>query len=546
MGTDPKPRRARSGRHCHRRFAASILAILAATVSMSVVPAGAQTALSMLCVSPDITVALSSRTITPQQVQCYSFPSGTAAKSFAGIPADVNVTGYFPRSATQTLLTIDTTAALPTNGTGGTVTVTPHDVASYNPFTGFFFSSLYFAGASNSIPDGTRIDALGIDTAGDLLLSFDVTIAVPKSGGGTITVQPADLVSFNGGVYSLVFNSAAAGIPDGTNLDGATMLVNTDLLLTFDVIGSIAGIDFTPTDVLEFDTGANSWALSFSGASSDGWPDGSLFQGVWAAPLTPTPTPTATATATSKATATRTATATHTATKTATATRTPTSTATATRTLTATASRTPTATATASVTRTATATATATTSTATATPTATATSATPTASATPTKTATATATSATTTPTATGTTATATATLNATATPTATATSATATATPTATPTPVSVTLKIKPASLKFGTVTVGSHKGPKSVTVTNPKSSKKKPGLTVLMQGFSGGSNPYSVTNGCNGPLAPGAKCKIEVTFTPTASGAKDGILMIIDNAEHEPQSVKLTGKGK
>ena len=264
---------------------------------MSVVPAGAQTALSMLCVSPDITVALSSRTITPQQVQCYSFPSGTAAKSFAGIPAGVNVTGYFPRSATQTLLTIDTTAALPTNGTGGTVTVTPHDVASYNPFTGFFFSSLYFAGASNSIPDGTRIDALGIDTAGDLLLSFDVTIAVPKSGGGTITVQPADLVSFNGGVYSLVFNSAAAGIPDGTNLDGATMLVNTDLLLTFDVIGSIAGIDFTPTDVLEFDTGANSWALSFSGASSDGWPDGSLFQGVWAAPLTPTPTPTATATA---------------------------------------------------------------------------------------------------------------------------------------------------------------------------------------------------------------------------------------------------------
>ncbi len=82
------------------------------------------------------------------------------------------------------------------------------------------------------------------------------------------------------GVYSLVFNSATAGIPDGTNLDGATMLVNTDLLLTFDVIGSIAGIDFTPTDVLEFDTGANSWALSFSGASSDGWPDGSLFQGV--------------------------------------------------------------------------------------------------------------------------------------------------------------------------------------------------------------------------------------------------------------------------
>jgi hypothetical protein len=546
IAADRKARRPASRRRRLGRFAASIVAMLAAAVGISVTPAAAQTPLSMLCVSPDITVALSSRTVTPQQVQCYSFPSGTASKSFAGIPAGVNVTGYFPLSATQTLLTIDTTAALPTNGTGGIVTVTPHDVASYNPSTGFFSSSLYFAGASNSIPDGTQIDALGMDTAGDLLLSFDVTIAVPKSGGGTITVNPADLVSFTGGVYTLVFNSAVAGIPDGTNLEGATMLPNTDLLLTFDVIGSIDGIDFTPTDVLEFNSGANSWVLSFSGASSDEWPDGSLFQGVWAAAAptptaTPTRTATPTATATSKASATRTptATTTHTATRTAT----PTATATATKTPTATATRTATATATASATRTATATATATTSTATATrtstPTATATSTTPTASATPTKTATATAT-----PTATGTTAatpTATATLTATATATATATSATTTATQT----PVPIVLKIRPASLKFGTVKVGSHKG-KSVGVTNPKSSKKKPGLTVLMEGVSGVVSPYSVSNGCDAPLAPGAKCSIEVTFAPTVSGAQDGAVMIIDNAEDAPQTVRLTGKGK
>ena len=329
------------------RFAASILAMLAAAIGISVAPAAAQTALSMLCVSPDITVALSSGTVTPQQVRCYSFPSGTAAKSFAGLPAGVNVTGSFPLNAKQTLLTIDTTAALPTNGMGGTVTVTPHDVASYNPSTGFFSSMLYFAGASNSVPDGTRVDALGMDNSGDLLLSFDVTISVPQSGGGMITVKPADLVSFNfkSAAYTLIFDSAAAGIPDGTNLVGATMLSNTDLLIAFDVIGTIAGIDFTPTDVLEFNYGANSWVLSFNGASSDDWPDGSLIQGVWAAAASPTSTATPTATATATATPTSTPTNTPTATRTTPPTRTPTPTRTRTpaptRTPTPTKTRTP-------------------------------------------------------------------------------------------------------------------------------------------------------------------------------------------------------------
>ena len=108
------------------------------------------------------------------------------------------------------------------------------------------------------------------------------------------------------------------------------------------------------------------------------------------------------------------------------------------------------------------------------------------------------------------------------------------------------VKLTIKPTSLKFGTVTVGDHKGPKDVTVTNPKGGKKKPGVTVLMEGYSGAGSPYSVENGCDGPLEPGAKCTIGVTFTPTEPVEQNATLMIIDNAENEPQSVKLTGKGK
>jgi outer membrane protein assembly factor BamB len=281
-------------------------------------------------------------------------------------------------------------------------------------------------------------------------------------------------------------------------------------------------------------------ALSMPAIGSDGtvYMSSDTDQNVYAynGPVTATPTATATAsaTATPTATATQTATATATATRTATATPTPTATTTATPTATATATQT----ATATTTRTATATAT---------PTATATAtATPTATATATSTTTETATS---TPTATATqTATTTATPTATATATQTATASptfTATPTPTATPTSVPVELNINPATLNFGMVKVGHHKGPKNIIVRNPKGTSKNSGLTVLMEGMSGVVDPYSVTNGCDGPLPVNGKCTIGVTFAPTVAGPHNATLMIIDNAEHSPQSVRLRGKG-
>jgi Abnormal spindle-like microcephaly-assoc'd, ASPM-SPD-2-Hydin len=311
----------RQARETAKHFGAALAVI--AWISIAAAPAHAQTELSVLCVTPDITVELTSGTITPQQVICYDASASTTLVNFAGIPAGTRVSAYFPLSSSQTLLAIDTTSALPTNLSGGTVTVTPHDVASYNPSTGLFSPTLIFTGASNGVPDGVNIDAVSMDGSGNLLLAFDTTISLPKSGGGTITVTPADLVSFNGTNYTLDFDGVAAGIPSGADLVGAMMLPNTDLLLTMDEPGAIGAVDFfTPVDVLEFDPGSSSWVLSFNGMTSDTWPEGSQMNGVWAAPTTATPTstPTATATTTATATATETATATGTATPTVTAT----------------------------------------------------------------------------------------------------------------------------------------------------------------------------------------------------------------------------------
>ena len=164
--------------------------------------------------------------------------------------------------------------------------------------------------------------------------------------------------------------------------------------------------------------------------------------------------------------------------------------------------------------------------------------------ATPTKAATSTVT-----PTATSTasaTATPVRTATATATPTATAT-ATATATPTATPTPapVPVKLKIAPTTLNFGKLAVHTSKS-KSVTISNPKGTKKHPGIPVVIEMISGAPE-FAETNNCPAILAAGPPpCTVSVTFTPSATGLQTGTLAIKDNAIGLTQTVKLIGKGK
>ena len=114
-------------------------------------------------------------------------------------------------------------------------------------------------------------------------------------------------------------------------------------------------------------------------------------------------------------------------------------------------------------------------------------------------------------------------------------------------PSPVSARLKIAPARLTFGTIRQGKTRSLK-ITVTNPKGTRKKPGVSVQMQGRSieGFNSPFSVTNGCLGSLSPGAKCQITVTFKPDLPGLAKYALSLYDNADLNPQSVVLRGRGR
>jgi hypothetical protein len=57
--------------------------------------------------------------------------------------------------------------------------------------------------------------------------------------------------------------------------------------------------------------------------------------------------------------------------------------------------------------------------------------------------------------------------------------------------------------------------------------------------------SGDYRQTNTCGSFVAVGATCTISVTFTPTATGTRNGAIAVIDNAAGSPQTVPLLGTG-
>jgi hypothetical protein len=99
--------------------------------------------------------------------------------------------------------------------------------------------------------------------------------------------------------------------------------------------------------------------------------------------------------------------------------------------------------------------------------------------------------------------------------------------------------LNFSPAILGFGKQTVGSISNQKTIKIAN-----RNPIAMAFAAAISG---DYQIaSNSCGTTLAPKSTCEIEVSFTPTATGARPGTLAFTDTAARSPQTVKLTGKGK
>jgi hypothetical protein len=96
----------------------------------------------------------------------------------------------------------------------------------------------------------------------------------------------------------------------------------------------------------------------------------------------------------------------------------------------------------------------------------------------------------------------------------------------------------LTPSSLTFPAQRVGTTSSAQVVTLTNAGGAA----LTIRSISISG---DFSETNNCGQGVGANSSCQISVTFTPTATGARNGTLSITDSAPGSPQTVALTGTG-
>lgn len=77
-----------------------------------------------------------------------------------------------------------------------------------------------------------------------------------------------------------------------------------------------------------------------------------------------------------------------------------------------------------------------------------------------------------------------------------------------------------------------------KTITLTNKGSTP----LSISSIKISG---HFGMGDACEGSVAAGANCEINVTFNPTAAGIQQGLVMIVDSASSKPQVIEVSGLG-
>jgi hypothetical protein len=110
--------------------------------------------------------------------------------------------------------------------------------------------------------------------------------------------------------------------------------------------------------------------------------------------------------------------------------------------------------------------------------------------------------------------------------------------TATLTGTGIAPAVTLTPPSLSFSDQRVGTPSAPQTVALTN--SGNATLAITSIVA-----SGDYAQTNDCGSAVAAGLSCTISVTFTPTATGPRNGEVTVTSNAPGTPHRVPLTGTG-
>ncbi len=105
--------------------------------------------------------------------------------------------------------------------------------------------------------------------------------------------------------------------------------------------------------------------------------------------------------------------------------------------------------------------------------------------------------------------------------------------------------IQVAPASMAFGSISVGSFSGAQFVTVTSVGNAP----LTLNVIAIASGGD-FPITSGSGScavavPIAAGSSCTVLVRFQPTVAGPQTGVLSIGHNASASAATVAVSGTG-
>jgi hypothetical protein len=127
--------------------------------------------------------------------------------------------------------------------------------------------AVLFDGRAAGVPDGVDLDAVGM-SGGDLLVSFDRAFAVDG-----MLVRPADVVIVRGDAFAgKLLDAAALGLPAAADIDAVDLPHPGILLVSFADGGRVGGIVHRDDDIMQLELATATWSLRLAPTTrSDRW-----------------------------------------------------------------------------------------------------------------------------------------------------------------------------------------------------------------------------------------------------------------------------------
>lgn len=219
--------------------------------------AAANVASAELSFSSDVDATVNGTVVPQSMVARSQGASVTQIESLGGaLLPGTSIDGFHDAGSAGLFFSIDRAQLMPDIGF-----VEPSDVIAYDGSR----YSLVFDGSLAGVGFGANIDAISLDVAGDLVLSFDTTLDLG------IVVADEDLVRFDGNAFAKIFDGSAIGLDPALDVDAVDYEAPGVFRISLDAAGDLGGVIFADEDLLTVSASGGQALVHDGSALAEGW-----------------------------------------------------------------------------------------------------------------------------------------------------------------------------------------------------------------------------------------------------------------------------------